>query len=224
MNIPKWPEQERPRERLKQLGAEALSDAELLAIILNQGRRGMNVLAVARELLVNFKGLRGLYSASFKQFCQQPGLGIAKYCQLQAGLELGRRHLQESIQRHGVIKEPQMAEQFIIASLQNLEQEVFACLFLDSQHRLIQFEKLFHGTIHMSNVHPREVVKRALAHNAAALIIAHNHPSGIATPSQADREVTQQIREVLRFLDIQLLDHIIVAGNQSTSFAKHGLL
>lgn len=224
MTIQEWPLEERPRERLIQQGCEALSDAELLAIILGNGTKGKTAIDLARQLIQRFQGLRGLFSADIKSFCQLPGLGLAKYSQIQAALELSRRHLKESIVRNNAFTNPKQTKTFLMASLRNHECEVFACLFLDNQHRLICFEKLFHGTINLMTVHPREVVKRALQHNAAAVIVAHNHPSGVTTPSQADRELTQRLRQSLDLVDIRLLDHFIVGDTSVISFAEFGFI
>ncbi len=222
MAIHQWPHKERPRERLLSLGAESLSDAELLAILLNHGTKGKSAVDLARELLVQHRGLRGLFACDYREFCQHQGIGMAKFTQLQAALELSRRHLQEPIMRDGIITRTQDAEQFLIASLSREQREVFGCLFLDSQHRVIRFERLFHGTINRANVHPRIVVKKALQYNAAAVIAAHNHPSGIAEPSEADEIITKTLADALALVEVTLLDHIIVGGNQVTSLAERG--
>lgn len=224
MTILQWPSQERPRERLIQRGAETLSDAELLAILLGHGTKGKTALDLARELIQHYQGLRPLFSASLQSFCELPGLGFAKYCQLQAALELSQRHLKETIERDHTFTDPQDVKNFLLASLRGHEHEVFACLFLDNQNRLICFEKLFHGTINLLTVHPREVVKKALEHNAAAVIVAHNHPSGITTPSQSDREMTQLLNQSLDLMDIRLLDHFIIGEGAVVSFAESGLI
>lgn len=223
-NITNWPSSERPRERLVTAGPEALSDSELLAILLRNGRRGKNAIELAHELLDDFKGLQGIFSADFNRMKQHLGLGPAKFCQLKAALELSRRYLKESLQRKSAFRSSHDAHHFIASSLKNQTQEVFAALFLDNQHRLIQFERLFHGTINRANVHPRELVKRALQHNAAAVIIAHNHPSGSLSASSADKRITEEIKKALALIDIKLLDHIIVADNKTYSFKEHGLL
>jgi DNA repair protein RadC len=224
MSIQKWPEQERPREKLLAHGAEHLSTAELLAILLSTGTRGKTALDLARELIVKHRTLRKLLHLNHQDFIQQPGMGTAKYCQLQAASELGRRYLKESMEQRQVISKAKDVKNFLIARLRDLEQEVFACLYLDNQHRILHFEKLFHGSIRSTPIYPREVVKRALFHNAAALIVAHNHPSGAAEPSAADHAITARLQKALDLIDVKLLDHIIVADNQTVSFAEQGLL
>jgi len=223
MAITDWPQPERPREKLLARGAEALSDAELLAIFLRTGVAGKTAVDLARELLVTFGGLRGLLSADKSAFCAANGLGTAKYAQLQAVLEMGRRHLQESLQRGDSLTSPEVTRRFLVARLRDNPAEVFACLFLDNRHRVIAYEELFRGTIDGASVHPREVVKRALYFNAAAVILAHNHPSGIAEPSQADERITQRLKEALSLVDIRVLDHIVI-GDDVVSFAERGLL
>ena len=224
MTIQQWPKNERPREKLLERGAHHLSDAELLAILFGNGTKGKSAVDIARALLNKFEGLRGIFSASFQHFSALPGLGLSKYCQCQAVLELSRRHLEEPLKRQGKITDPRHSKDFIRAKLRDLPQEVFACLFLDNRHRMITFEKLFHGTIDTTNVHPRVLVQRSLHHNAAAVIVAHNHPSGIAKPSQADKEMTKTLKKALNLIDVRLLDHIIVGDQSTTSLAEQGLL
>ena len=223
MAITDWPAEERPREKLIQRGAQSLSDAELLAIFLRTGIRGKTAVDLARELIDGFGGLRPLLQAEEHRFCEAKGLGRAKYVQLQAVLEMGRRHLFERLQRGEALGSPDDTRRYLSARLREYPFEVFACLFLDSQHRVLAFEELFRGTIDGASVHPREVVKRALKHNAAALIFAHNHPSGIAEPSQADRRITRRLQEALALVDIRVLDHCVV-GDEVVSFAERGLL
>lgn len=223
MAITDWPESERPREKLLERGAEALSDAELLAIFLRVGLRGMTAVDLARELLQVFGSLRALLSAPPEQFCAHRGLGAAKYVQLQAVLELARRQLFENLRRGEVMESPHCTRHYLASRLRGLEREVFGCLFLDNRHRVIAYDDLFHGTIDGASVHVREVVKRALQHNAAALICAHNHPSGVAEPSQADVEVTRRLKQSLALIDVRLLDHIIV-GDDAISLAERGLV
>ena len=223
MAITDWPEPERPREKLLARGAQALSDAELLAIFLRTGVAGKTAVDLARELLLSFGGLRALLSADKVAFCAANGLGEAKYAQLQAVLEMGRRHLQESLQRGDTLTSPEITRRFLLARLRDNPAEVFACLFLDNRHRVIAYEELFRGTIDGASVHPREVVKRALHFNTAAVILAHNHPSGIAEPSQADERITQRLKDALALVDIRLLDHMII-GDDVVSFAERGLL
>ncbi len=190
MSITDWPLMERPREKLLHLGPAALSDAELLAIFLRTGTPGKSALDLARELLHRFGGLRPLLAASRGEFCAAPGLGDAKYSQLQAILEMAHRCLNETLAREDALTSPEQTRHYLSLRLQAYPHEVFGCLFLDNRHRVIAFEELFQGTIDGASVHPREVVRRALHHNAAALIFAHNHPSGVAEPSLADRQIT----------------------------------
>lgn len=222
MAITDWPSNERPREKLLQRGPSALSDAELLAIFLRTGVRGKSAVDLARELLDQHKGLGNLLAADQASFCRSHGLGSAKYAQLQAVLEMSRRHLRENLDRGDAITNPRQTREYLQARLSTYPHEVFACLFLDTRHRVIQYEELFRGTIDGASVHPREVVKRALIHNAAALILAHNHPSGIAEPSQADRSITQQLKKALALVDIRLLDHIVIGHGEVISLAEQG--
>jgi DNA repair protein RadC len=224
MSIIDWPEQERPREKLLRLGASALTNAELLGLVILKGVRHHNAIEVARGWLHHYQGLSALFNADYASLSQQLGIGLATYCQLKACIELQKRYLEEQVHRHGELRHSADAKNFLIASLRHYEHEVFACLFLDSQHRLIRFEKLFDGSLRQTQVHIREVVKRALLCNAAALIVAHNHPSGIATPSPADQTVTQALTQALILIEVKLLDHIIVGGNETYSFAEAGML
>lgn len=224
MAITDWPEAERPRERLLTQGAEALSDAELLAIFLRTGSRGRSAVDLARDLLHRFDGLRGLLDADREHFCSGPGLGDAKYAQLQAVLAMARRYLAADLARGDVLTSPRATRDYLLSRLRHQRREVFACLFLDNRHRVIDFEELFHGTIDAAAVYPREVVQRALGCNAAAIIIAHNHPSGVAEPSRADEQITRRLREALALVDIRLLDHFVVGDGEPVSFAERGLL
>ena len=224
MPIKDWPADERPREKLLQRGAEALTDAELLAIFLRTGVVGKTAVDLARELLGEYRGLANLLAAEQSRFCGSSGLGPAKYAQLQAVLEMSRRYLMESLQRGSVLACPSDTRKFLKARLRAYPYEVFSCLFLDNRHRVIEYEELFRGTIDGASVHPREVVRRAMHHNAAALIIAHNHPSGIAEPSQADARITRRIKDALALVDVRLLDHFIVGDGEPTSLAERGLL
>ena len=224
MPITDWPLDERPREKLLARGAEALSDAELLAIFLRTGTRGKTAVDLARELLTRFGSLRALLEADLRQFCEGEGLGAAKYAQLQATTEMARRHLAETLRRGNALENPEDTRRYVSARLRDYPHEVFACLFLDNRHRVIAFEELFHGTINGASVHPRVVVKKALAHNAAAVILAHNHPSGVAEPSSADRHITQQLVDALRLVEIRVLDHLVVGDGEAVSFAERGLL
>jgi DNA repair protein RadC len=224
MPITDWPAEERPREKLLQRGPAALSDAELLAIFLRTGSRGKTAVDLARELLNRFGSLRALLDADLDSFCQGEGLGEAKFTQLQATTEMARRHLQEAVQRGSVMESPEHTRRFLSARLRDYPFEVFACLFLDNRHRVIVFEELFRGTINGASVYPREVVKQALAHNAAAVIFAHNHPSGVAEPSAADRAITRQLRDALSLIEVRVLDHLVVGDGAVVSFAERGLL
>jgi DNA repair protein RadC len=224
MAITDWPREERPREKLLQRGAAALSDAELLAIFLRTGIPGKTAVDLARDLLSRFGSLRALLNADLKQFCEGPGLGEAKFTQLQATLEMAHRHFSETLQRGSALENPQQTRDYLSARLRDYSFEVFSCLYLDNRHRVIQFEELFRGTINGASVHPREVVKKALAHNAAAVIFAHNHPSGVAEPSQADQHITKQLCEALAMVEVRVLDHIVVGDGITVSFAERGLM
>ncbi|OOZ39900.1 hypothetical protein BOW53_09885 [Solemya pervernicosa gill symbiont] len=224
MPITDWPAEERPREKLLQRGATALSDAELLAIFLRTGTRGKTAVDLARELLAEFGSLRALLSADQKQFCNGLGLGSAKYAVMQATLEMGRRHLHETLLSGDALTSPDQTRQYLTAQLRDYQHEVFAALLLDNRHQVIRFVELSHGTIDGASVHPREVVKTALSFNAAAVIFAHNHPSGIAEPSQADQRITEQLKAALALVEIRVLDHLIIGNGESHSFAEHGLL
>lgn len=221
--IKNWPLDERPREKLLLRGAQALSDAELLAIFLRTGTRGKTAVDLARELLHEFGSLRALFEADEGHFCEGNGLGQAKYVQLQAVLEMSSRYLKERLERGAALSDPESVRFYLSARLRHKPAEVFACLFLDNRHQVIQYEEMFHGTIDSATVHPREVVRNALKHNAAAVIFAHNHPSGIAEPSQADERITQKLKEALALIDVRVLDHFVV-GEQIVSFAERGLL
>ncbi len=224
MTIKHWPAAERPREKLLQLGCKSLSDAELLAIFLRTGIAGKTAVDLARDLLQSFGSLRALLTCDLTEFTQHKGLGSAKYAQLQAVVEMSRRHLGESMAKSDVLTDPEATKQFLHAKLRDYSHEVFAALYLDSQHRVLHFEELFKGSIASATVYPREVVKNALKHNAATIIFAHNHPSGIAEPSQADQQITQKLKSALALVDIQVLDHIIIGDSDCTSFAERGLL
>ena len=224
MPITDWPLNERPREKLLAQGAAALSDAELLAIFLRTGTRGKTAVDLARELLADFNGLRHLLAAERREFCARHGLGLASFVQLQAVLEMARRHLMETLQRDTVLNSPAEVRHYLKARLRDYRREVFVCLFLDTQHRVICCEELFQGTLDASSVYPRDVVQRALALNAAAIIFAHNHPSGIAEPSQADQRITTRLCEALALVDIRVLDHMIVGDGAVLSMAERGLL
>lgn len=224
MAISDWPEGERPREKLLQRGAAALSDAELLAIFLRVGVTGKSAVELARDLLAHFGGLTRLFNASRGEFDAFPGMGPAKYAQLQAVLEMARRALGEDLQRRDAMHSPHAVRDYLRLHLGGLGHEVFMILFLDAQNRILAREELFRGSLTQAQVYPREVVKRALAHNAAAVILAHNHPSGLAEPSHADRVLTDQLKAALALVEVRVLDHVIVAGAQGVSFAERGWL
>jgi len=225
MAITDWPEDERPRERLLRQGAGALSDAELLAIFLRVGVRGQSAVDLARALLGHFGSLTRLFAAEREDFAAIPGMGDAKYAQLQAVIEMARRALREELVARDLLATPAAVRDWLRLHLAALPREVFVALWLDAQNRLIAEEVLFTGTLTQTSVYPREVVKRALAHNAAAAILAHNHPSGAAEPSAADELLTRALKEALALVDVRLLDHFIVAGSAApVSFAERGLL
>lgn len=224
MAITDWAKEERPREKLLQRGANALSDAELLAIFLRIGTQGKTAVDLARDLLEEFGSLQGLLAADRERFCQCHGLGKAKYAQLQAVLEMAKRHFVEVINRGNTLTSPDETRAYLSAQLRQYSYEVFACLFLDNQHRIIELDELFRGTIDSASVYPREVVKKALFYNAAAVIFAHNHPSGINEPSQADKNITEKLTQALALFDIRVLDHFIIGDKKPYSFAEHGLL
>ncbi len=224
MAISDWPVGERPREKLLEKGAGALSDAELLAIFLRTGIPGKTAVDLARELLNQFGSLQALLSTSLESFCTAPGLGSAKYAQLQATLEMARRHIQEQITNQNCLTNPQLTRDYLRTALSGRPYEVFCCLYLDSQHRVLKFEELFRGTIDGASVYPREVVKQTLDNQAAAVIFAHNHPSGIAEPSLADKQITSRLIQALQLIDVRVLDHLIIGNGEITSFAERGLL
>ncbi|MGE8500016.1 MAG: RadC family protein [Pseudomonas sp.] len=224
MSIRDWPAAERPREKLLAQGADNLTDAELLAIFLRTGVSGQSAVDLARHLLSDFGGLRNLLQADQRAFGSRHGLGPAKFAQLQAVLEMGRRHLAERLRRDSALESPQAVRDYLKALLRHEPHEVFGCLFLDSKHRVLTFEALFHGSIDSASVYPRQVVKRALAHNAAALILTHNHPSGVAEPSQADRLLTRRLKDALELVDVRVLDHFIVGDGEPVSMAEIGWL
>lgn len=221
MPITDWPAGERPREKLLARGAAALTDAELLAIFLRTGLPGRTAVDLAREALGRFGGLRGLLRAPARELAGVRGLGQAKYAQLQAALEIGRRHLAEAMTGRDALKDPSAVRRLLQARLRDREHETFAALFLDNQHRVIAFDELSQGTIDGASVYPREVIKAALRHGAAAVIFAHNHPSGVAEPSAADRSLTERLKAALAQVDIRVLDHFVV-GEQVVSFAERG--
>ncbi|HHQ69326.1 MAG TPA: JAB domain-containing protein [Halothiobacillaceae bacterium] len=223
MGINHWPVGERPRERLLEQGASVLSDAELLAIFLRTGVKGRSAVDLARDLLAEFGSIGALITAERAQFKQARGLGDAKYAQLKAVLELARRHYAQQLGKGIDLTSPAAVIRYLRAELGDCHQEIFGVVFLDNRHRVIRFERLFYGTIDQATVHPREVIRAVLKYNAAAVILAHNHPSGVAEPSMADKQITQRLKQALDLIEVRLLDHIIV-GDPATSFAEQGLL
>lgn len=224
MRITDWPAAERPREKLLARGADALSDAELLAIFLRTGVAGCSAVDMARRLLSEYGSLSALLSADRARFTATHGLGIAKYAQLQAVLAMARRHADEAVAERDALSDPEATRHFLTLHLAHSEHEVFACIFLDTRNRVIAFEEMFRGTIDGAAVYPREVVKAALRHNAAGLIAAHNHPSGVAEPSRSDRDITRRLADALALVDIRLLDHVIVTASESVSLAERGIV
>ena len=214
----------RPREKLAAQGVATLTDAELLAILLGTGAGRLPVIELSHELLRRFGGLRGLLQASRDALEGQHGLGPAKSSKLLAVLELSRRYLQEVLVRSDPMESPEVTEQYLKSALRDHPHEVFACLFLDTRHRVIAFEELFHGTIDGATVYPRVVAEKALRHGAAALIAAHNHPSGVSEPSLADQAITRRLKDALALLDIRLLDHFVIGDGRPVSMAARGLL
>lgn len=223
MAISNWPRAERPREKLINRGAKALSDAELLAIFLRTGVAGSSAVDLARQLLLDYGSLRGILAADAKSFCTGRGLGPAKFVQLQAALEIAERHLAENLETEDCLTNPAQTRNYLQARLRDYDYEVFACLMLDNRNRVIAFRELFRGTIDGASVYPREVVKQALADNAAAVILAHNHPSGVCEPSQADIRITERLQKALALVDIRVLDHVIV-GDGVTCLSERGLI
>jgi DNA repair protein RadC len=220
MPIRDWLPSERPREKLLEKGAAALTDVELVAVLLRTGVRGKSALDVGRELLTSCQGLAGLLSAPVRI----KGVGPAKRAQFEAAIEIARRTLEERMKSGSALTSPGAVRDYLRLRLGGLQHEVFVCIFLDAQHRAIKADELFRGTLTQTSVYPREIVKAALAANAAAVIFAHNHPSGAAQPSQADELLTRNLKEALALVDVKVLDHFIVAGNQAISFAERGLL
>lgn len=224
MTIRDWPEQERPREKLLAHGAGRLTDAELLAVLFGTGCRGRSAVDVGGSLIREFGSLRNLLTADRGRCSRTPGLGARRYGLLQAALELSRRHYQQEVALQPLLDSPAATRVFLVAKLRDLPFEVFCALFLDNRHRLIACDELFRGTIDGASVHPREVVRQALARNAAAVIFAHNHPSGVAEPSQADELITLRLKDALGLVDIRVLDHLIVGDSRCVSLAERGVL
>jgi DNA repair protein RadC len=224
MGIEDWPEQTRPRERLVREGAQALSDPELLALLLRVGVRGKSAVELGRDILQHFGSLRGLFGASLDDVSEVHGLGMAKYAQLQAVMELARRAIAEQLQTGEAFGSPELVKRYLRIKLGGQRHESFVVLFLDVKNRLVADRELFRGTLTQTSVYPREVVIEALSHNAASVILAHNHPSGLPEPSEADLRLTQALVQALGLVDIRVLDHFIVAGPLVHSFAEHGQL
>jgi DNA repair protein RadC len=221
MAISDWPLAERPRERLLAQGAGSLSDAELLAVVLRTGLPGKSAVELGRDLMARFKSVAGLFAADLTGV---KGLGPAKRAQFEAAMELARRSLQDGMRSSSALTSPGAVRDYLRLSISSREHEVFVCLWLDAQHRVISFDELFRGTLTQTSVYPREIVKAGLKVNAAAVIFAHNHPSGVAQPSQADELLTRNLKEALSLVDIKVLDHFVVAGHHALSFAERGLL
>jgi len=224
MSIIDWPEDERPREKMLDKGAASLSNAELLAIFIHSGTRDKTAVDISRDLLSRFKTLRELLDADITDVCSTRGVGPAKYVQIISALELGRRYLEENVKTEDPLTSPEVTRDFLKSSLLPYKHEVFSCLFMDNRHRLIIYKELFTGTIDGASVYPREVVKMALKYNAAAVIFAHNHPSGVAEPSQSDIHITHRLKEALMLIDIRVLDHLIIGNQEITSLAERGLI
>ena len=224
MAITDWPAAERPREKLLEHGVESLSDAELLAIFLRVGVAGKSAVDLAREMLATFSSLNGIFQARFQELCAINGIGVSKYAQLQAIFEMSRRALSEEMRTVDILSSPQQVSDFLRLKLGNLKQEVFMVMYLNVQNQLINSEILFTGSLTQTSVYPREVVKQALYHNAASVIFAHNHPTGVAQQSQADELLTNHLKQALALVDVVVLDHFIVAGNQTLSFKERGLI
>lgn len=222
MSLKLLPEESRPREKLLARGAQSLSDAELLAIFLRTGLQGMNAIELADFLLKEFGSLRALLASTQEAFCEHKGLGPAKFAQLQAVVEMTKRYLAETIKRGDALTSPEQTKHYLSSVLRDRHREAFYVLFLDNQHRVISDEVMFEGTIDAASVYPREIVKRSMHHNAAALILAHNHPSGIAEPSDADRRITRRLVDALALVDIRILDHFVVGDGEVVSFAERG--
>ena len=223
MSIRDWPAGERPREKLLARGSAALSDAELLAVLLGSGSRGKDAIALGRELLINAGSLSALLSRPEQQI-RAGGLGPAKRARIVAALELARRSLAEELQQRQGLSNPRDSGDYLRARLRHLPYEVFGCLFLDNRHRVLAFEELFRGTVDGASVHPREVVRACLQHNASAVIFAHNHPSGVAEPSAADRAITHDLRDALQLVGVRVLDHLVIGSGEPVSMAARGLL
>lgn len=223
LTIREWPRGERPREKLLERGSQALSDAELLALLLGSGTPGCSAVALARSLLKDFGSLRDLLGADLSSW-RRKGVGPARYATVQAAVELAKRHFREQMRAGSPLTSPQATHRFLTAQLRDRPYEVFCCLYLDNRHRLIAFEELFRGTVDCAQVHPREVLRQVLLHNASAVIVAHNHPSGVLDPSPADDLITRRLKDLLGLMDVRVVDHVIVGEGRCYSFAEHGLI
>src|SRR6185437_8109074 len=223
LTIREWPEGERPREKLLKRGSHALSDAELLALLLGSGIPGCSAVGMARSLLKDFGCLRDLLTARLSRW-RRKGIGEARYAAVQAAVELAKRHLLEEMRIGAPLGTPQATYRYLQAQLRDRPYEVFCCIYLNTRHRLIAFEELFRGTVDCAQVHPREVLRQALLHNASAVIVAHNHPSGVLEPSPADDFITRRLKDLLALMDVRLVDHVIVGVGGCYSFAEHGIL
>lgn len=224
MGIADWPDDQKPREKLLQRGADSLTDAELLAILLRTGVKGKSAVDLGRELVERFGGVHGLLGAQAKAIQQTPGLGTAKAAQLLAALAVAKRALESEVRQRDNLNSPAAVRDYLRLTLRNREREIFIAVYLDAQNRMLGVEELFQGTLTQTSVYPREVVRLGLRYNAAAVIFAHNHPSGLAEPSRADELLTQALKQALALVDVKVLDHFIVAGNSALSFAERGLL
>ena len=224
MPINHWPQEDRPREKLLTKGEHALTDAELLAIIFNNGTRGKSALDIAKELISEHGDLKKLLYAPAQEIAVKPGIGRAKYAAMRAAIELGKRCMDCKMTIGQTLDNSIVTQQFLVERLRHRANEVFACIFLDNHLRFIGYEELFHGTVNESSVYPREIVRRGLSHNAAKIILAHNHPSGHALPSQADKDITRLIKQALAIIDINVVDHIIIGNPGNYSFAEVGPL
>ena len=224
MSIKNWPKEDRPREKLLAQGEQFLTDAELIAILLKTGTRGKNALQIAKELLMEYGDIKKLLALPSTTFTKKSGIGLIKYVTLKAAIELGQRYYRSPISTGEILNNSTLTQKFLTSRLQHHANETFACLFLDNHFRLIRFEELFYGTINAATVYPREIVRRAIAHNAAKIILAHNHPSGVALPSDSDKEITKLIQQALALIDVEIVDHIIVGHSTPFSFAETGLI
>jgi DNA repair protein RadC len=224
MAIHNWPRTERPRERLIELGEGVLSDAELLALFLGSGPAGRSAVDLARHLLTEFGSLRAILNCDRRRLMQVAGVGPARYALLRAAVEMGRRYHLDAMRSSLNLISPKSTRDFLLAKLRDRPYEIFCCLYLDARYRLIAFEELFRGTVNSASVHPREVIRQVLTHNATAVILAHNHPSGSTEPSSEDEVITKQIKDALSLLGVTLVDHIIVGDGQCVSFLERGML